>query len=460
MTLRALAGLFVLNGAFAVMGTTVVWAFRGFTHWTDVLRLGGLGYLVGVAGFGIVWTQLLVVGIPFGGLAIVASLFGGTAVAVAVGVRAGRPYPRRFGAGESGSDRSHASLLVTATGIALVGLLLEAFFRSARLQSLQAFDAWAFWVPRAKAIYFFGGLDEQLFTTTANPTYPPLLPIVDAAAFHAMGSVDTVTFHLQFWFLVTGAVVAIAGCLHRHVPPWLLWPSLVLVMVVPRFGGALLTPQADVLVDVLFAVGGLLLVLWLRDRRGWRLAAAAVLLAGATLTKREGLLFAAIALAVAFAATWASRRAAWPALGFVTGVAVAAAVPWRLWYRSHGVGGEGPPDLGLAASLDRALDSVRLSADVLFDTSRWSVVPFVLIIALAAAFAWGDRRLAAALASVVALLFLGGAWATYSYTELPITAEESSNPIVRYTGVIVVLAAVAIPLLLASAWRGQPGEPR
>jgi hypothetical protein len=231
-------------------------------------------------------------------------------------------------------------------------------------------------------------------------------------------------------------------------------------MVVPRFGGSLLTPQADVLVDVLFAVGGLLLVLWLRDRRGWRLAAAALLLAGATLTKREGLLFAATALAVAFAATWASRRSAWPALALVTGVVVAAAVPWRLWYRSHGVTGEGPPDLGLGASFHRAFDSLRLSADVLFDTSLWSVVPFVLLIALAAGVAWGDRRLAAVLASLVTLLFLGGAWATYSYTELPITAEESSNPIVRYTGVIVLLAAVAIPLLLASAWRGRPGDPR
>jgi len=457
VTIREIAGLFVLNGAFAVMGTALLWAVRGFAHLTDVLRLAGLGYLVGVAAFGVVWTQLLVVGVPFGGWAIVASLLVATAAAVAVGVRAGRPYPQRFGAGESGSERSNASLLVTASGVSLVGLLLEAFFRSARLQSLQTFDAWAFWVPKAKAIYFFGGLDEQLFTTTANPTYPPLLPILDAAAFHAMGSADTVTLHLQFWFLVTGAVAAIAGCLHRHVPPWLLWPSLVLVMVVPRFGEGLVTPQADVLVDVLFAVGGLLLLLWLGDWRGWRLAAAAALLAGATLTKREGLLFAAIALAVAFAATWVSRRAAWPALSLVTGLVVAAAVPWRLWYRSHSIGGEGPPDLGLGASFDRALDSLRLSADVLFDTSLWSVVPFVLLIALGAGLAWGDRRLAAVLASVVALLFLGGAWATYSYTELPITAEESSNPIVRYTGVIIVLAAVAIPLLLASAWRRPRG---
>ena len=80
-----------------------------------------------------------------------------------------------------------------AAGVALIGLLLEALFRSARLQSLQAYDAWAFWVPKGKAIFFFGGLDERLFTSLPGPTYPPLVPILDAAAFHAMGGVDTVT---------------------------------------------------------------------------------------------------------------------------------------------------------------------------------------------------------------------------------------------------------------------------
>ncbi len=257
MTVRAIAGLVLLNVGFAVMGTSLLWALRGFARWSDALRLGGLGYLLGVAAFGTLWTQFLVVGVPFGGWGVILTLVGGTVAASPAGVRLGRPRPRGFAGPRSRFDRF--SLLVTATGVALVGLLLEAFFRSARLQSLQAFDAWAFWVPKAKAIYFFGGLDEQVFTTSAGPTYPPLVPIVDAAAFHAMGSADTVTFHLQFWFLVTGAVVAIAGCLYRHAPAWALWPSILLVLVVPRFGERLMTPQADVLVDVLFVVGALLL---------------------------------------------------------------------------------------------------------------------------------------------------------------------------------------------------------
>ena len=456
MTIHAMAGLAVLNVALGVMGTSMLWTFRGFLHWADVFLLCGLGYLTGVAAFGVLWTLLLVVGVPFGGWGIILTLVGGTAAACAGGARLGRARPHGIAGSRVGSTRS---VLLTATGIALVGLLLEACFRSARLQSLQAFDAWAFWVPKAKAIYYFGGLDQQVFTTSAGPTYPPLVPILDASAFHAMGSADTVTFHLQFWFLLVGAVAAIAGSLYRHVPAWALWPSLLLVLVAPRFGERLMTPQADVLVDVFFAVGALMIALWLKDAGGWRLAVAAVLFAGATLTKREGLLYAGLALGVAFVATWSRRRAAWPGLVTVTAIVGLAAIPWRLWYRWHEISGEAPPGLGVAASLDRALDSLRLSWDVLFDTSLWSVTPFALLVALGAALVWGDRDLAGFFAVLTLLLFLGGAWVTYSYASLPITADEALNPVVRYTGVILLLAAVAMPLLIASAWKGG-GEDR
>ncbi len=273
-----------------------------------------------------------------------------------------------------------------------------------------------------------------------------------------MGSVDVVTFHLQFWFLLVGGVAAIAGCLHRHAPAWALWSSLLLVLTVPRFGERLLTPQADVLVDLLFVVGALLLALWLRDGRNWRLACVAVLFAGATLTKREGLLYAGLALVAAFGATWSQRRRAWPGLGLVTAIVVVSAIPWRLWYRSNDITGEAPPTLGATTSLHRALDSLRLSFDVLFDATLWSVAPFVLLLAIVAGFVWGDRRMAAFFTGLGVLVFAGGAWVTYSYASLPITANEALNPIVRYTGALVLLAAVSMPLLVGSAWHGDRGR--
>jgi len=458
VTVRTILGLAALNGGYAALGIALLWAIRGLARWTDVLRLAGLAYLLGVAAFGIVWTQLLVLDVRFSGWGVVLTLLGGIVLAGVVGVLLGRPLPRGYG--DQGRHASSGAVLVTAAGVALTGLMLEALFRSARLQSLQAYDAWAFWVPKGKAIYFFGGLDPDVFTTFPGPTYPPVVPILDAAAFHAMGGVDVVTFHLQYWFLVLGTVAAIAGCLYRHVPAWLLWPPLALVLAVPRIAEGLLVPQADVLVDALFVIGGVLLALWLRDGRGWRLAATAVLFAGAGLTKREGLLFAAAALLVAFLASFERRRIAWPRLLAVAALVGAAAVPWRLWYRSHGIGGEAPADAGAGGSLDRIGDALRLSFDVFFATTRWSVVPIVGLIAVGAALVWGDRRVAAFVGALLALVFLGGAWVTYSYRDIPITANEALNPIVRYTGALVLLAAVATPLLLASVWRSGAEEPR
>jgi len=176
-------------------------------------------------------------------------------------------------------------------------------------------------------------------------------------------------------------------------------------------------------------------------------------------TKREGLLFAAAALVVALAASFGRRRVAWPSLVAVGALVAVAAIPWRLWYRSHGLGGEAPSDAVLGGSLDRVLDSLRLSADAFFDTTLWSVVPVVALIAVGAALVWGDRRLGAFVAALLGLVFLGGAWVTYSYRDIPITANESVNPIVRYTGALVLLAAVTMPLLLTSVWRSRTEEP-
>jgi hypothetical protein len=104
------------------------------------------------------------------------------------------------------------------------------------------------------------------------------------------------------------------------------------------------------------------------------------------------------------------------------------------------------------------LDSLRLSFDVLFDTGRWSVAPLIAFVALAAAAVWGDRRLALFVGMLLGIVFLGGAWVTYSFVDIPITDDEAVNPIVRYTGAVVLLAGAATPLLLESVWRGKEGE--
>jgi hypothetical protein len=443
--MRALSGLAALNLAYAVVGIALLWALGAFQTWSGALRRTGLGYLLGLAAFGVLWTTLLVAGVPLGGVGMVVSLLALAAVGLTGGLarhatlQRGPPY------------RATPALLVTATGVALAGLFLEALFRAARLSGLQAYDAWAFWVPKGKAIFYFGGLDAHVFTTTPNASYPPLQPILDAAAFHAMGVADATTLHVQFWLYLVGALAAAAGLLQRHAPAWILWPPLLLVLVVPRFGVRLFEPLADVFLDILVVVAALLLALWLRDSAGWRLAAAAVLLAGAVNTKREGIVFAASVLAAAFAASGPRR---WPRLAAASLGVGLAVLPWRVWTQRHDI----PSGAPASFATDRLAGALRLSLEVLYSNARWSVLPLVATIALGAAAVWGDRRLAAYVGALAVLLFAGGVWSTVGFPELAVTADESGNPIVRYTGSLIFLAAVATPLLLASVWREGEGE--
>ena len=448
MTIRAIAGLLVLHALIGCAGLAALYALRGFRTWTDVLRLAGVGYLLGLAALGIAWTQLLVVGVPFGPVVILATLVALFAGALLVGRRRGMERPRGWSL-RSGS----LGLIVGAVGIALAGLYAEALFAAGRLQSLQAFDAWAFWTPKAEAIYHFGGLDEQVFTTAAGPSYPPLLPAIDAASFHAIGRADVVTLHLQFWVIAIALVAALAGLLAVRVPAWLLWPLLLLVVVVPRISGRLLIPQADVLVDAFFAVAALLVALWVRDGRGWRLVAAGVLLGGASLTKREGLLFAAVVVVAGLAlAGW--RAGTWKRLAMLATFVVAVGIPWRIWFSTRDLPSDAPSGIPDGA-VDRALDAVRLSLRVFLDDGRWSVVPILFAIAIAAAAIFGDRRLALYSGVLLGLVLLGGAWITFAFAEIPVTDDEAVNPIVRYTAAAIFLAGALTPLLLASVWRGR-----
>lgn len=455
MTPEALAGLTGVNVLYLLVGTTLLWGLGALETWGATIRLAGLGYVLGVASLGILWTIAVVVGAPFGTVTIVVSALAVAGAGVAWGRLRGREPP-------AGPVRLARVSVVAAAGIALAGVFFEALFRAARLHGLFSFDGWVFWVPKGKALYFFGGLDEQIFTSLPGPTYPPLVPLLDASAFHAMGGSDTVTLHVQYWFLALGFAAALAGMLAATVPPWLVWPPLLLVLVAPRLADSLLSAQADFLVDYFFALAAASIALWLIDDARWRPPVAAILLAAAVMTKREGALLAGCLVLAALLATARDRRRAWPRLFAITAAVVLVALPWRIWYATHGIGGEVPAEAGLSHGLGRLADALRLSLDVLFDIGLWSVVPLVGIAAIAIALLGGTRRVGVLAAALLSLVTLGGAWITFSYPELPLTATESANPIVRYTGSAVLLCAALTPLLLAGVWsrtKSRPGEP-
>jgi hypothetical protein len=451
---QSLAGLLALNVFALGVGAGLLWGIRGWATWVELARLGGFAYLLGIAGLGIALTLELVAGVPFSLATILVTGAVLAAGGVVVGVRLGRPWPTR------GSVRLRSFGLAAAGLAALVVVYLEALFRSARLSGLNAWDAWSFWVPKAQAIYVFGELDEQFFSELANPTYPPFVPTLEATAFTFMGSADVVTLHVQFWFLLVGFVGAVAGLLAPRVSPILLWSLLLLVLVSPRVVGRTLDPQADFTLDYFFALATLLVLFWLLERQPWQLASATVFLGAIMLTKREGLLLAACLVVAAVLVSWRDWRRAWPRLGLAAGIAFALTIPWRIWFNSRDLTGEVPGNgANVFQDTERWWPAFESVLAAWFDSGLWTVVLPVAIAAIVLAFLAGARLLPAYAALVYVLALAGFTWAIWAFTELevPISQDESVNPVVRLTGGVVILSAALVPLLLDAAWRG--GDP-
>jgi hypothetical protein len=453
VSFTAISGLLGLNLWLLFVGVAVLFAIRGWTSWGELLRLLGLGYMAGVATMGIAWVWQLTAGIDLS----VSSIFVvGLLVAVVgalLGLRLGHTLPPRPAAVRLPLSTT------SALGAALLVVYLEAQFRAGRLAGLYEFDAWSFWIPKARAIYEFGGLDAQFFHDLPGQSYPPLVPALEAAAFHFMGSPDVVTLHLQFWFLLLGFVGALIGVLAPRVPAHILWPPVLLVLVTPNVVGRALQPQADFLLDELFALGVVLLALWLTSRRDSFLGLTTLLFAAAFVTKREGIVLVACAVIAALVVTWRDARDAWPRLALLGIVSATVLVPWGILLAVRHYSGGGPEagGVGLLSNIDRAWPSLRLAVSTLFDFDIWLIVVPLLLLAIVVAAAAGDAQLAAYAGALTLLSVAALTWSTWAFPSLPITKTPALNPIVRFSGALGLAAAGLVPLLLTRAseatWR-------
>ena len=313
--------------------------------------------MLGVAVLVTAWVWQLTLGIEMSPVSI---LLTGFLVAVA-GVIVGFHLRRQLPAKPVGRIRLPRPSIASASFAALTVVYFEALFRAGRLAGLYEFDAWSFWVPKAKAIYLFGGLDDQFFRELPNQVYPPLLPALEAATFNFMGSMDVVTLHLQFWFLLVGFVSAVAGLLAGKVPTFLVWAPMLLVLVTPHVIDYVLQPQADFLLDELFALAVLLVALWLLERADWLLAVATPLVGAAMLTKREGYMFGASLVLAAVIVSLRKGRAVWARLILVGVVATAITLPWRVFLTVRDL----PPTKAGTGGVSRISDGVGPRSDSL-----------------------------------------------------------------------------------------------
>ena len=127
--------------------------------------------------------------------------------------------------------RANRSSNRLAGGIAVAAISIWALLQLGRVVTMGASyhqDTWGFWLPRAKSLVLFDGLDTGLagFTSFAHPEYPPLVPAMDAVAFRFMDVLDPTLLPFQEWVLAIAFIGALAGLLAGVVRGWILWPCL------------------------------------------------------------------------------------------------------------------------------------------------------------------------------------------------------------------------------------------
>ena len=328
--------------------------------------------------------------------------------------------------------------------------------RLAAARASRQYDAWAFWVPKGKAIYFFDGLDDA-------PLHDHAERVVSAAPARSSTPPPSTRWGARTSSRCTcssgssssAPSRAAAGLLHGRTPPrgssGLLfcssWSCLASASVCwplrPTSSSTSSSRRGTSARPVAPRRGGLAARRGRGAARGWRRTRSA----RASCSRRA---------CSPRRSSSRGRAAGRGSLAASLGVGLAV-LPWRLWTSRHDiVVGRAvavrPTGVSAAHSASRSTFSTRTHAGRCCLSSARS--------RSCAAAVWGDRRLAAYVGVLVAVgLFAGGVWSTVGFPELAITADESGNPIVRYTGSIVFLAAVAVPLLLARRSGERREEP-
>lgn len=268
-----------------------------------------------------------------------------------------------------------------------------------------------------------------------------------------MGAVDTVTLHLQYWFLLAGFAAALTGLLAPRVRQAILFPFLLLLLVMPSVVERVADGRADLPLAYLVAVAAVLVLLWVERPHAWRLTAAVILLAGAVVTKREGVILARLVLAAAFAASWRGRRGAWRRLSLAALAVGGVAAAWQGWLRAHELA-SGAPQTGLGDAFGdpgRGVSALWLVARTMADVDAWLLAPPLAVAAVCLAALAGATRAAAFAGALLAASLLACTLVIWSDPSLEITQDYGLNPVVRFVGGPVLIAGSLTPILLDRA---------
>ncbi len=404
-----------------------------------------LAYLVGVAVAGIVAAHLALVNAAVGVTELVV-------LTIVVWLVAWRRL-------RAAGSREHSPLDVVGVVALLLALFLLAHVtRMLETRPLYEWDGWAIWATKARALFELGGAYQPVFTTYPPVQHPLLLPALEAIDFHALGRFDGTLLHVQLGLLAFGFAAAAWTLLRERVPAALAGLTVLAIVSATAFVKQLSTNYADVPLAIFVALGAICLARWLAEGDATLARAAALFLGAATLTKPEGLLFAAAALAAALAAGGRARARGTALVALATALVL---LPWRIFVAGHHLKnpeyslGDALNPAYLADHADRLGPTLRSVAGHAFSLDWGLLLPLALA-AIVAALLAGRTRLA-----VFAIL-----WTLFSFLGIVLVFWISVVPVeltlrwaaYRTVASLVVGAAALAPLLVGQSREG--GERR
>ena len=326
-------GVILLLLGFLVCGEALLAALGFVRSWTGAARAAGMAVFTGSTATSLALTLLALVGIS-PSLVSAAIVWLLAAVGAALRMRFTsmlRPAQQPL------RETSRLARLVALTGIFTLSTYLALLLvRSWEPTGVFHADMWRQWVPKAEILYYLG-LDTGIggLTSQYNPDYPLLQPISDALSFHALGRADPLDLPRVHWLVDVSFLLAIAWLLAPRVRPAILWPSIAMLAVMPRFGWLVGSLIADELTTMLIALAGVATLIWILDRDRRYVPLIFLFFAAATLTKPEGPLLSLIIIA-ALALT-PDGRGEWRLLGLLGVGVIVTRMTWQLWLSVHQV---------------------------------------------------------------------------------------------------------------------------
>ena len=441
----SLAGLLLANALYLVIGVALLPLLRIARTRTQLYARLGLAYVLGLATTSALAAHLALIGVPVG--------LGELAVLAIAAAILGRRRWRALPAGSRGTKVAESRVSFGGGVAAFVAalVLLAHALRTFAVRPLVEWDGWAIWGMKARALYDFGGVGHGVFT---SPQYGPLqhpllLPALEATGFRAMGAFDATLIHVQLALLAVAFAAGLWTLLRERVPAALAGAAILAIVAADATLKQLAGNLADIPLAFFVALGVVAIARSLIDDSADLLPFAAVMLGAATLTKPEGLLFAAAAL-VPFALIARTRASLYTALAVVL-----ILLPWRLYVAIHGLKN---PEYSLGDAINPSYLSHNSGrARPAFWgvwhqvwSSGWGWLIPLAVVAFAAALLARRWRVAG----------FALAWTALSYAGIVLVFWISVVPIeltlrwaaYRTVASLVIGAAALAPLLAAEAW--------